>query len=295
MKKFFTVFLNTLLLVVFFSNTTFSALKPIAPYTATKMKVIESFCKLPLSFTENKGQLNSKVSYYLKGTKGTIYFTREGIVYDLITVSNPSKDKTKNTSLSHKKSKTFKRLSFTMKPIGANRDVRLTADNKFPGQVNYLIGNNPKKWHKEIPLYKEIVYKDLYKDIDLKIYGNNNRMEYDFIVSPGADPKVITIACDGIDSLMIDNKGDLLIKTPLGELKHLNPLIYQEIQGKRYIIDGSFVVSKNTFSFDIKEYNKDYPLIIDPLTQSKKAYEALETMIERVIGIEKWAVDIPCC
>jgi len=28
---------------------------------------------------------------------------------------------------------------------------------------------------------------------------------------------------------------------------------------------------------------------------SKKAHEALETMIERVTGIEKWAVDIPCC
>ena len=227
MKKLLTVFLNVLILVVFFSTTSLSALKPIIPDKTEKMKVIESFGRLPLSFTENRGQLNSKVSYYLKGKKGTIYFTREGIVYDLITVSNSPEDKTKSTSLSHNKSKTCKRLSFTMKPIGANKNARLTANNKLSGQVNYMIGNNPKKWHQGIPLYKEIVYKDLYKDIDLKIYGNNNQMEYDFIVSPGADPKVITIACEGIDALSVDKKGDLLIKTPLGELKHLYPLIYQ--------------------------------------------------------------------
>ena len=171
MKKLFTVPLSVLLLIISLSTTSLSAPHPKEPDTATKLKAIESFGKLPLSFTENKGQLNSKISYYLKGKKGTIYFTKEGIVYDLIAFSNPSKDKTKSPSLSHKKSKTCKRLSFTMKPIGANRDVRLTANYKLPGKVNYLIGNNPKKWHQEIPLYKEIVYKDLYTDIDLKIYG----------------------------------------------------------------------------------------------------------------------------
>ena len=130
----------------------------------------------------------------------------------------------------------------------------------------------PRTGKQIVPLYEEIIYKELYRGIDLKIYGTNNQMEYDFIVSPGADPGDITLKCEGIDTLSVDNKGNLLIKTPLGELKHLKPIIYQKIGGRRHIVDGSFVVSKNIFSFDIKDYNKDYALIIDPLTLSYSTY-----------------------
>ena len=72
MKKLFTVPLSVLLLIISLSTNSLSAPHPKEPDTATKLKAIESFGKLPLSFTENRGQLNSNVSYYLKGKKGTI-------------------------------------------------------------------------------------------------------------------------------------------------------------------------------------------------------------------------------
>jgi len=235
--------------------------------------VKSSYGKLPLSFIENKGQVDKSVSYYLKGKQGTIYFTKEAIVYDLFfNKGSYFKETRLDYSLMQKKMGTFKRVSFSLKPTGTSRKAKLVSKNILPGRLNYLMGRDPKKWHTDIPIYKEIIYRNLYNGIDLKIYGTNNRMEYDFIVSPGADPRDIAIKCEGIDGLKIDEKGDLLIETSLGDIRHLKPLIYQKIRGERHTVDGSFRLSKNTFSFDIKNYNKDYPLIIDPLTLTYSTY-----------------------
>ena len=270
MKKVFIFPLSVTFFLMVLSTVSFSALHSTKPENLPKVKVFESYEKLPLSFVENREQLNGNASYYLKGRNGSIYFTKEAMVYDLYSLPQ---DKSKNTStLEHNKRKALNRFSFIIKPIGANRDVRLYAKNQLPGKINYLLGDNPKNWQTGIPLYKEIIYTQLYRGIDLNIYGTNNQMEYDFIVSPGADPGAIRLECEGIDALKVDNKGNLLIKTPFGELKHLKPIIYQKIGKSRYNVNGSFVVSKNTFSFDIKNYNKDYALIIDPLTLSYSTY-----------------------
>ena len=138
--------------------------------------------------------------------------------------------------------------------------------------MNYLIGNDPENWQTDIPIYKELIYKGLYKGIDLKVYGTNNQMEYDFIVYPGADPEDIRMAFEGIDALNVDKEGNLVIKIAFGELKHLKPIIYQEIDGRRHTVEGSFVVVEDTFGFDVADYDKNHPLIIDHLTLSYSTY-----------------------
>ena len=268
MKKLFLIFFVIFSFIAVLINDCFSALNSKKSATSPKLKAFASYEKLPLFFIENRGQLNDKVCYYLKGRKAGIYFTKEAIVYDLL---SPLKEKN-SSQLVNNKQEAFNRFSFIIKPVGANRDVRLYAKEERSGRVNYLRGNNPERWLTNIPLYKTIIYKGLYKGIDLTIYGSNSQMEYDLIVSPGADPRTISLACNGIDSLELDDRGNLIIKTPLGDIKHLKPRIYQEIDGRHYDIDGSFVVSHNTFSFDIKDYNKDYALIIDPLTLSYSTY-----------------------
>ncbi|MBN1227488.1 MAG: SBBP repeat-containing protein, partial [Deltaproteobacteria bacterium] len=270
MKKLPLIYLVIVFFMPLLSTTSFSALNSKTSATPSKLNAFRSYEKQPLSFIENQGQVNNKVCYYSKGKNGGIYFTKDAIVYDLL---SPLQEKGKNSSnLITGKQKACNRFSFIIKPVGANRDVRLYAKDKTSGRVNYLLGNNPERWHTNIPLYNSIIYRGLYKGIDLTIYGTNNQMEYDFIVSPGADPGLISLACEGIDALSVDKKGNLLIKTPLGNIKHLKPRIYQEIDGRRHTIDGSFVVSKNTFSFAVKNYNRDYTLIIDPLTLSYSTY-----------------------
>jgi hypothetical protein len=163
---------------------------------------------------------------------------------------------------------TFSRLSFTLKPQGANPQVQVIPQDELSGKVNYFIGNDPQKWHTNIPTYKELIYQNLYPGIDLKVYGTNRQMEYDFIVHPGADPNTISLAGEGIDGLETDTEGNLIIKTALTDIKHLKPVIYQEINGERVTVKGSFTTTQNSFGFSISNYNRDYPLTIDPLNYS---------------------------
>jgi len=265
MKKILLLVLTIFLCVMVFPPPSFSASHSIPPDKATKTKVLASYAKLPLAFIENRGQVNKEVAYYLKGRQGTIYFTHKGIVYDLISAS-PAPSKKQPLPPERK------RLSFTITPIGASKDHTLIATERLPGKIHYLIGNDPTKWKTQIPIYKEIIYKDLYTGIDLKIYGTTNQMEYDFIVSPGAEPSHIHLACDGIKTLTINNKGDLIIDTALAQLTHLKPIIYQVIDGKRYMREGSFKVTGTTVSFAIGDYDTTYPLIIDPLTLSYSSF-----------------------
>jgi YD repeat-containing protein len=259
-----------------------------------KVKLQADYGNLPLAFIKNQGQVDEEVLYYLKGREGTIYFTKKGIVYDLIR----KEDRSQKTEVSSQETEVaalsatpgnqvpddqgqpasriqdqeFSRLSFTLKPQGANPEVQVIPQDELPGKVNYFIGNAPQNCHTNIPLYKAIVYQGLYPGIDLKVYGTNQQMEYDFIVHPGADPNQISLTGEGIDGLEIDSDGNLLIKTALTDIKHLKPIIYQEVNGQRITVDGSFTANQNRIGFDIKSYNKKYPLTIDPLTLSYSTY-----------------------
>ncbi len=257
-------FSATLLLVLFFLGFS-SALSPsIKIERASKLKVLASYGKLPLSFIENRGQVREEAFYYVKGRQGSIYFTREGIVYDLFSDAVLPPKAMHNTET--------RRLSFTLKLTGANEGVMVIGLNELPGKAHYFIGNDPEKWQTGIPIYEEIVYKGPYTGIDLKVYGTTNQMEYDFIVSPGANPKDIKMTFEGIDALSVDKNGDLLIHTPIADIRHSRPLLYQEIGGERHHVGGSFRIAQNTVDFDIGAYNKNHSLIIDPVTLSYAAF-----------------------
>ena len=83
--------------------------------------------------------------------------------------------------------------------------------DKLAGTDNYFIGNDPSRWHRGIPTYRKVHYSAIYPGIDLVYYGNQRQLEYDFVVSPGADPHRIRIRFDGSQRLSIDDGGDRFI------------------------------------------------------------------------------------
>src|SRR4030042_6829325 len=65
----------------FWGSYGFCAANPSQP---EQVKLNAEYGGLPLAFIKNQGQVDEEVLYYLKGREGTIYFTKSGIVYDLI-------------------------------------------------------------------------------------------------------------------------------------------------------------------------------------------------------------------
>jgi len=225
--------------------------------STTESSILEAYGKLPLLFIENQGQVDEAATYYVKASGQTVYFTEENIVFDLIRYDQAEADDTADRQA--------ERLVFSLDFLGANSQPAIEGSGKDGAVVNYFIGNDPEKWHANVPTYRELVYRDIYPNIDLRLYGNGGMLRYDFVVNPGATPEAIALAYNGIDSLAIID-GELVMGTAFGDMVQSQPRIYQQIGDAVVEVEGGFRLrSDDTYGFHVAAYNNHYPLIIDPV------------------------------
>jgi hypothetical protein len=243
------------------------------PGKAEKESLLEAYGKLPLYFVENKGQLDSKVRFYVKTSGQTLYFTDEGIVFDLFRREKDTEKVMDGAENGHQTSgvKT-ERLVFNLAFENAQQAISIEGLGRRGARINYFVGNDKNKWKTGSPTFKGVVYKGVYVGIDLKVYGNGKDIEYEFIVTPGGNPDDILLTYNGIEGLATNGEGELLIATAFGELKETKPYIYQEVEGER-VVDGNFEIlspagqtqpGKFSYRFQVASYDPAYPLIIDP-------------------------------
>jgi hypothetical protein len=230
--------------------------RPIAPDamdSALNLQVRHLSEHLPLYFIPNQGQKDRRVKFYSHRRDRSFGFTPQGIILSLHT----EKTGVNQSSV------------VQLTPLGLQPQVQLTPLEPLEGKVNYFIGNDPKKWRTNIPTYRAVLYREAYPGIDLKFYGDGQKLEYDVIVKPGAEPRQVRFRYQGIRSLKLTPEGDLAITLPDGsELKHQKPLVYQEIAGHRLARPGTFQIldqATHTFGFRVAAYDKHNVLIIDPV------------------------------
>src|SRR5206468_369044 len=78
-----------------------------------------------------------------------------------------------------------------MELVGAREARRVVGVEPLPGRVNYFIGSDPRRWHTGVPTYAKVRCEGVYPGIDQVFYGSQRQLEYDFVLSPGADPSQI--------------------------------------------------------------------------------------------------------
>ena len=149
---------------------------------------------------------------------------------------------------------------------GANPAAEIAGTKLLPGKTNYFIGNDPKKWHTDVPSYEAVRYQGIYPGVDMLFYGKQQRLEYDFIVAPGADPKAIALSIAGARKLEINSQGDVLMSVAGGKVALQKPVIYQEINGERREIAGNYSIANDRqMRFSVAAYDHTQPLTIDPV------------------------------
>src|SRR5207248_10463051 len=111
-----------------------------------------------------------------------------------------------------------------------------------------------------------VAERGVYPGIDLVYYGNQRRLEYDFIVAPGADPSAISFALQGAQRLHTDRTGNLVLKMPGGEVIFHKPVAYQQIAGSKKLVVARYAWRNgNTVSFQLGGYDRNRELVIDPI------------------------------
>lgn len=246
--------------------------KPTAPLSAPSRAALdESFGRLPLQFEVNRGQVDPRVRYLTRGSGSTLFLTDDEAVLVLSRHEKAPESETMSPldRRDRGRREKGKRVSSVvrMKLEGSKPKPRLDGLDRLPGNVNYFIGNDPKKWRTDVPTYRKVKIEDVYEGIDLVYYGNQHQVEYDFVVKPGVDPSVIRIAFTGADRISTDAAGDLLIATAVGNLRMKSPLVYQERDGRRELVAAAYVVlpGERKVEFRLASYDRTRELVIDPV------------------------------
>lgn len=240
--------------------------KALPDNSAGKTGLKESYGKLPLYFIKNNGQIDGKVRYYEKSAGHAVYFTDEGLYINLLkrtaNVDNGiTGPQTPDTNIQSE----VIRLGLS----GSSRAPEIEAVNRQEGAFNYLIGNDRSGWRTGIPAFGALVYKDVYKGVDVKYHGNNSELEYDVIVRPGANPSAVRFFYEGVKGLKAGKDGGLEIALAHGTINQKKPFIYQTINGKKVEVAGGFELlgaesGRHSYGFQVASYDKGQDLIIDP-------------------------------
>jgi hypothetical protein len=155
-----------------------------------------------------------------------------------------------------------------MKLVGANAAAEVSGAEELPGRSHYLVGKDPRRWRRDVPHYARVSYREVYPGVDLVFHGRQGRLEYDFVVSPGTDPRTIRIRLEGAEAMRLDEGGNLVVATSAGPLVQRAPLVYQEIDGERRRVSGSYVLhGGGDLGFTLGQYDAGRPLVIDPVLE----------------------------
>lgn len=242
-----------------------------APAEAAKAQAAASYGKVSPFFTENRGQVDQAVKYYVKGSRGTVYFTAAEVVYDFLREKETPAEETEEEQESRgpdrdaEKKKEYDRLVFRAKFAGADPAVAVTGAKELPGKVNYFIGSQAN-WRPNIPTFEEISYQNLYPGIDVLYHFEGGNPRSRFTVRPGGDPQALRVAYEGqVTSLEIDPEGNLTILTDFGSFGEKAPRAYQETGGQITEVPAKFVLSQadQTVAYEISPYDASRPLVIE--------------------------------
>jgi hypothetical protein len=156
--------------------------------------------------------------------------------------------------------------SVRMQFAGASAQAQISGDTELPGKINYLTGNDPAQWRTGVATFAKVRVGELYPGVNLVYYGNQQQLEYDFTVAPGATPDAIAIHFDGVDKIAVNVKGELILTLGDAEICQPKPVIYQTVGGARHEINGGYrLVDARTVAFDVGQYDRTLPLVIDPI------------------------------
>jgi hypothetical protein len=108
------------------------------------------------------------------------------------------------------------------------------------GRANYFAGDGGREVRTSYDLYGRVRWPGIYPGIDVVFHGNSQHLEYDFEIAAGGDPGEILLEFEGVDSVLIDAHGDLVLRAGSETIHQPKPAAYQIIAGKQRAVETSY-------------------------------------------------------
>ena len=243
------------------------------PSPTAKNEALKKYSAMPLYFERNLGQADSQVQYLSHSNRTSLYLTDDSAV---ITMVGGSLHKGRFESPKDAAKDQLIESAVRIHLLGANQHPQFEALEPLRGRINYLIGKDPSKYHRNVPIFGRVREKGVYPGIDLVYYGTPEALEYDLIAAPGADTSKLKFAVEGGSQTTIDSNGNLIVATGAGRVIVEKPHVFQQdAGGNETPVEGSFSmaseetvkdgVTRREVTFNLASYDHSRTLRIDPV------------------------------
>jgi len=221
---------------------------PLFRPTGPSAPVRQTTADQPLAFEANVGQSDASVRFLGRQPGVDVFLTDSAATLGL----RPGIDATTGAAV-------------RLQPLGADPSAVAVGLDPLASRVNYLVGQDPDRWHTGVPTFARVVQQGVYPGIDFVYYGNGGELEYDAVVAPGADASAIRLGIEGGTGLRVANNGDLVVDTAAGPLTQRRPVAYQDIDGHRLSVAADYLVrGPAEVGLRLGAYDPGHALVIDP-------------------------------
>ena len=257
--------------------------------TDERMPVTDRIQKLPVRFEANQGQAGGEVRFVARTSRYNLFLTGVGMAFALNPVASESRARGGSvsplapagrlgigaaSSLTQTSRPDLLRIRFA----GASPEARVVGLDQLAARSNYLIGSDPSNWRTNIPNFARVRYEGLYPGTAVTFYANSQELEYDIVITPGAEPHRIALRFEGsfqnhaVAPPHVDANGDLVFRTDGAEVRLRRPVAYQSMgamdtpDSKRRPVGIHYALrTDGSVGFKLGHYDSARPLIIDPV------------------------------
>ncbi|HRG99845.1 MAG TPA: SBBP repeat-containing protein [Polyangiaceae bacterium] len=232
------------------------------PSTPGSERASGQFGGVPVAFEENLGQAGGDVRFIARGGSSSLLLAKNEAVFTLEGAANEASAPARPD---HAKPRP-RRTSLRMTLAHPSPAAEIVGEGELPGRANYLIGNDPEKWKRDVPRFERVRMRGVYEGVDVVYYGGESHaLEYDFVVKRRADPRQITLAFNDADGVTRGPSGELLVTTGASTVTMKAPVSYQLVDGARRAVETHYVVEGKTAALRVGAYDPDLELVVDPV------------------------------
>lgn len=217
-------------------------------------------------FIQNFGQWHPAIRYKAQIPYGEIYLESTGITYKLTNAEDYNRiQQWKHDNAATPNNEQARQHAVRLQFENTSYSPKLVGKYAQAHYYNYFLGSERKNWKSKIHPVSEVVYQNVYPNIDYEISGQTN-LKYQWVIHQPSRSKIdqIAIRVLGADAVSIENE-QLIIETSAGNIIDDAPIAYQIINGQKHEIRCKFVLKNSLIRFQIiSDYLPDVDLIIDP-------------------------------
>ncbi len=222
-----------------------------------------------ICFTENKGQVRdqdqrARPDVLFSGTDGQLVYhlKNNGISYQLNKVKSWKKILVPGKGINQKEQTTPDQIDvyrLDVNWVNVNVKAGIKTGAALEGHENYYT-RGCANGALMVKSYKSVSYQKIYPGIDLIWYQKDGRLKYDYVVAAGANYKDIQLDIQGAEKIWVNDKGELILETPFGDVAEQAPLVTQNGS----VLKSRWLVNDHRVAFEIDNIDPGQTVIIDP-------------------------------